>query len=200
LVKALKHRDSLKILKYSPALGHYIGDSLVPFHTTHNHNGQLTNQAGIHAFWESRLPELFAGNYNLIIGKAVYHENPLKAAWAMVKQSHASVDTVLQFEAELNRSFPADQKYSFSKRGNNLLKQYSSAYSKAYQDKMKGMVEKRMRTAILNVGSFWYSAWIDAGQPKLKDLIKIDLTTNEKKQLALEEKKYSQGKIIGREN
>ncbi|HTM98083.1 MAG TPA: hypothetical protein VL088_05045 [Pedobacter sp.] len=136
----------------------------------------------------------------MIIGKAVYLENPLKAAWAMVKQSHASVDTVLQFEAELNRSFPADQKYSFSKRGNNLLKQYSSAYSKAYQDKMKGMVEKRMRTAILNVGSFWYSAWIDAGQPKLKDLIKIDLTTNEKKQLALAEKKYSQGKIIGREN
>jgi len=200
LVKAFKNRDSLKILKYSADLGHYIGDAHVPLHTTHNHNGQLTNQAGIHAFWESRLPELFAGNYNLIIGKAVYLENPLKAAWAMVKQSHASVDTVLQFEAELNRSFPADQKYSFSKRGNNLLKQYSSAYSKAYQDKMKGMVEKRMRTAILNVGSFWYSAWIDAGQPKLKDLIKIDLTTNEKKQLALAEKKYSQGKIIGREN
>jgi hypothetical protein len=32
------------------------------------------------------------------------------------------------------------------------------------------MVEKQMRSSILAVGSFWYSAWIDAGQPDLKNL------------------------------
>ncbi len=188
LVKAFKNRDSLKILKYSADLGHYIGDAHVPLHTTHNHNGQLTKQHGIHAFWESRIPELFAVKYNLLIGKAIYIENPLKAAWVIVKQSHAAVDTVLRFEAELNLSFSADQKYSFSKRGNSVLKQYSSAYAKAYQDKMKGMVEKRMRAAILAVGSFWYSAWVDAGQPILKNLVKIDFTSEEKKQTNLVEK------------
>ena len=148
LVKAFKTRDSLKILKYSADLGHYIGDAHVPLHTTHNHNGQLTNQSGIHAFWESRIPELFAGKYNLLVGKATYIENPLKKAWAIVKESHLSVDTVLKFEAELNLSFPADQKYSYSKRANRVVKQYSEAYAKAYQDKMKGMVERRMRAAV----------------------------------------------------
>ncbi len=200
LVKAFKARDSLKILKYSADLGHYIGDAHVPLHTTHNHNGQLTNQSGIHAFWESRIPELFAGNYNLLVGKAMYIENPLKKAWAIVKESHASVDTVLKFEAELNLSFPADQKYSFSKRSNRVVKQYSEPYAKAYQDKMKGMVERRMRAAVLATGSFWFSAWVDAGQPELKNLIKIDLTEDEKKQVALEDKRYEEGKIIGREN
>lgn len=200
LVKAFENRDSLKILKYSADLGHYIGDAHVPLHTTHNHNGQLTKQHGIHGFWESRIPELFAGRYNLLIGKAIYIENPLKAAWVIIKQSHAAVDTVLRFEAELNLSFSADQKYSFSKRGNSILKQYSSAYAKAYQDKIRGMVEKRMRAAILAVGSFWYSAWVDAGQPILKNLIKIDLTSEEKKQANLVEKRYADGKIIGREN
>lgn len=200
LVKAFKNRDSLKILKYAADLGHYIGDAHVPLHTTHNHNGQLTNQVGIHAFWESRIPELFAKNYHLIPGKAVYIENPLMAAWTIVKQAHQAVDTVISFEAALNQSFPADQKYSFSKRGNSILKQYSAAYAKAYQVKMNGMVEKRMRAAILSVGSFWYSAWIDAGQPTLKKLIKIDLTPEEKKQISLAEKKYTEGKIIGREN
>lgn len=200
LVRAFKNRDSLKILKYSADLGHYIGDAHVPLHTTHNHNGQLTKQHGIHAFWESRIPELFAGTYNLIIGKANYVENPLKEAWIIVKQSHAAVDTVLLFEAELSLSFPADQKYSFSRRGNSVLKQYSSAYAKAYQNKMEGMVAKRMRAAILAVGSFWYSAWVDAGQPVLKNLIKIDLTNEEKKQTILIEKRYTDGKIIGREN
>jgi hypothetical protein len=200
LVNAFKNRDSLKILKYSADLGHYIGDAHVPLHTTHNHNGQLTNQVGIHAFWESRIPELFAKNYYLIPGKAVYIENPLLAAWAIVKQAHKAVDTVLSFEAALNKSFPADQKYSFSKRGNSILKQYSSAYAKAYEAKMMGMVEKRMRAAIRSVGSFWYSAWIDAGQPTLKNLIKVELSSEEKKQINLTEKKYTEGKIIGREN
>ncbi len=200
LVKAFKARDSLKILKYSADLGHYIGDAHVPLHTTHNHNGQLTNQSGIHAFWESRIPELFAGDYNLVIGKAKYIENPLKSAWIMVKESHQAVDTVLRFEAELNNSFPADQKYTYSKRAGRVVKQYAMAYSKAYQEKMKGMVGKRMRAAILAIGSFWFSAWIDAGQPVLKNLIKIDLTADEKKQIALEDKKYEEGKIIGREN
>lgn len=200
LVTAFKLHDSLKILKYSADLGHYLGDAHVPLHTTHNHNGQLTNQSGIHGFWESRIPELFAVDYNLVVGKANYVESPLNAAWAIVKQSHLAVDSVLRFEAELDRSFRADQKYSFSNRGNRVIRQYSIAYSKAYQKKMNGMVEKRMRAAILSTGSFWYSAWVDAGQPILKNLVKIELNTEEKKQKIFTDKKYKEGRIIGREN
>lgn len=200
LVKAFKTRDSLKILKYSAELGHYIGDAHVPLHTTANHNGQLTNQTGLHAFWESRIPELFAKDYNFLVGKASYIENPLKTAWQIVKHSHSLVDTVLKFEASLNASFPSDQKFSFSERNNTLLKQYSSAYAKAYQDKMNGMVEKQMRMAILSVGSFWFSAWVDAGQPVLKNLIKLTPTPEEIKAEQKLEQKFQQGKIIGREN
>jgi len=200
LVKAFKVHDSLKILKYSTELGHYIGDAHVPLHTTHNHNGQLTNQHGIHAFWESRIPELFAGKYNFLVGKATYIEDPLKAAWKIVKHSHGLLDSVLKFEAELNKSFPSDQKYSFSKRSNVVIKQYSEAYSKAYQDRMNGMVEKQMRSSILSIGSYWYSAWVDAGQPTLKNLIKIEPTLEELKAEELLNKKYEKGKIIGREN
>lgn len=200
LVKAFKTHDSLKILKYSAELGHYIGDAHVPLHTTHNHNGQLTNQHGIHAFWESRIPELFATKYNFMVGKATYVENPLKVAWVIVKRSHSLLDSVLLFEAALNKTFPSDQKYSFSERSNVVLKQYSEAYSKAYQDKMNGMVEKQMRSAILSIGSFWFSAWVDAGQPELKNLIKNEPNAEEKKLEVQQEKKYKEGKIIGREN
>jgi len=199
LTKAFKTGDSVKILKYSADLGHYIGDAHVPLHTTANHNGQLTNQVGIHAFWESRLPELFSTDYNFVVGKAYYIENPLKEAWKILKHTHSLVDTVLTFEAELNDAFPPAQKYSFSERNNMVLKQYSRAYSKAYHDKMNNMVEKQMRAAILEIGSFWYSAWVDAGQPVLKNLIKTDLLPHEKKENAEAEKKYQQGSLIGRE-
>jgi hypothetical protein len=32
---------------------------------------------------------------------------------------------------------------------------------------MQGMVETRMNESILNLGNFWYSAWVVAGQPDL---------------------------------
>jgi len=199
LVKAFQTRDSIKILKYSADLGHYIGDAHVPLHTTSNHNGQLTNQIGIHAFWESRLPELFSTRYNFVVGKANYIENPLKEAWKILKHTNSLVDTVLTFEAKLATSFPSDKKYSFSERNNIVLKQYSLAYSKAYHDQMNSMVERQMRSAILKIGSFWYSAWVDAGQPELKNLIKIEINHEDKKEAMEIEKKYQKGVLIGRE-
>lgn len=36
---------------------------------------------------------------------------------------------------------------------------------------LSGMVERRMRASVLMIGSIWYSAWVDAGQPDLKSLI-----------------------------
>jgi hypothetical protein len=198
LVKAFKTRDFIKILKYSADLGHYIGDAHVPLHTTANHNGQLSNQVGIHAFWESRLPELFSTRYNFVVGKAVYIENPLKEAWKVLKHTNSLVDTVLSFEAELNISFPPTQKYSFSERNNAVLKQYSKEYSKAYHDRMNNMVEEQMRAAILTIGSFWYSAWVDAGQPELKNLVKTALLPDELKKEKETEKKYQNGTLIGR--
>lgn len=170
LVNAFKARDSARILICSAYLGHYIADAHVPLHTTQNHNGQLTRQQGIHAFWESRLPELFADKYNFLVGKALYIENPLREAWKMVSHTHLLVDTVLSTEALLHKHFPADRKYSYSRRNTLVTKQYSYAYSKAWHRQMKHMVERQMKRAILATGSFWFSAWVDAGQPELENM------------------------------
>ncbi|MHA4894770.1 zinc dependent phospholipase C family protein [Pedobacter sp. PWIIR3] len=168
LVQAFKDRDSAKILICSAYLGHYLADAHVPLHTTENHNGQLTGQTGIHAFWESRLPELFSKEYNYAVGRAVYIEQPLKQSWAIVKHTHSLVDSVLNCEKEVGNEYSAAQKSDFSKRKNQLLKQYSKAYSRAYHTKMNNMVERQMRGSILQIGSYWYSAWVDAGQPNLE--------------------------------
>lgn len=172
LVRAFAERDSLKILIYSAYLGHYVSDAHVPLHTTQNHNGQLSNQHGIHAFWESRLPELFAAQYNFRVGKAVYLEDPLKTAWKIISNSHRLLDSVLAMEAKISANTPGRKKYSFSKRQQLLIRQYSLSYSTAYHQEMNQMVERQMRSAIHATGSFWYSAWIDAGQPDLKNMPK----------------------------
>lgn len=199
LVNAFKQRDSIRILTASTQLGHYIADAHVPLHTTRNHNGQLTNQHGIHAFWESRLPELFATGYQVKPRRASYIEDPLKTAWQMVSHSHALVDSVLHLEAALSRRYPRSQQQGFSRRSNSLLKQYAAGYAKAYHDAMNHMVERQMQQSILLIGSYWYSAWVDAGQPDLRQLKKQPASQDEVKIEQAKEQKFRQGQIIGRE-
>jgi hypothetical protein len=198
LVKAFENRDSSKILKYSADLGHYISDAHVPLHTTENYNGQLTNQVGIHGFWESRLPELYSRDYDFFVGKAKYIENTLKESWKIVRNTYSYKDSVLLIEARLSKKFPSDRKFSFSERNGIVVKEYSEEYSNAYHQALNGMVERQMRASIIKIGSFWYSAWIDAGQPSLNQWQKRELTASEKTLAEREELLFNAGRILGR--
>jgi hypothetical protein len=174
LVKAFKERDSARILKYSAEIGHYIADACVPLHTTWNYNGQMTGQTGIHAFWESAIPELLGENFDYFTGRAYYVERVDSLAWRLVNESHAAVDSVLHWEKELSKTWPQDRISTFKERNGKLVKGYTDEYIQAYYEMMHGMVERRMRTAILSIGSVWMTAWIDAGQPDLKDFNRSD--------------------------
>jgi hypothetical protein len=196
LVDAFKHHDTTQILKRSANLGHYIADAHVPLHLTRNYNGQLTHQEGIHSLWESRLPELFSDKYNYYVGKARYIENPLNEAFRICRGSFVCVDSVIRFERITNNSFPADKKYEIVKYNGKKVNDYSKAYARKYNTLLNGMVERRMRSAILAVGSFWYSAWVDAGQPNLNKLIEKPLSTVEKKKIQRELALYKVGKMV----
>ena len=167
LTEAFKSENMDLILHYSADLGHYVADSHVPLHTTENYNGQKTNQKGIHGFWESRIPEMKSEGYDYWVGKAKYIDKPLDKAWAVVRASNAAVDSVLTFEAQLNAKYSPDKKYSFENRGATLMKVYSKEYTEDYDRMLDGMVERRMREAIITVGSLWYTAWVNAGKPDL---------------------------------
>jgi hypothetical protein len=198
LVKAFETRDSSRILKHSADISHYIADAHVPLHTSENYNGQLTGQIGIHGFWESRLPELFADQYDYFVGPAKYIDQPLDEAWRIVEDTFTMLDSVLTIEKNLSKSFASDRKYTYSGRNNKVIKEYSLEYSEAYHKALNGMVEKQMRKAILATGSFWYSAWVDAGQPKMKNLVRVTQSLEEKAKIEEEEKLYQKGKVLGR--
>ena len=195
LLNAFKNENLDQILSYSADLGHYIADAHVPLHTTENYNGQLTGQRGIHGFWESRIPELKAEDYDYFVGRAKYVDSPIKSAWKIVYDSHMGVDSVLKFEAALNKEFPQDRKYAYENRGNLMMKVYSLEYTNRYDLMIKGQVERRMRESIIMVGSLWYTAWVNAGKPNLEKLGQKDVSDSLKKQMALEEQLYLEQKI-----
>lgn len=163
-------KDPVRILRLSAELGHYVSDAHVPLHTTKNYNGQLTNQEGIHGFWESRLPELYLSEYDFFVGRATYLPDVQRAAWHVVAQSHALVDSVLRLERELSQRM-GDRKFNFETKGKQTVKVFSVSYAREYHRLLGGMVERQLRASIKMTGNLWYTAWVDGGQPDLKPLM-----------------------------
>jgi hypothetical protein len=169
LTHAFLEKDKTRIIRLSAEMGHYIGDAHVPLHTTSNYNGQLTDQLGIHAFWESRIPELFAEeNYDFFVGKANYIADPSEFYWNMVLESNSYVDSVLLIEKRLSEIYPSDQQYCFDERLGVTVRTQCRDYALVYQQRMDGLVEQRMQQSIRAVGSSWYTAWVDGGQPDFR--------------------------------
>jgi hypothetical protein len=171
LTRAFENKDAAEILRISAELGHYVADAHVPLHTTRNYNGQFTDQKGIHAFWESRLPELFGQEYDYFVGKAQVYDAPFREIWKIIIESHQAVDSVLLVEKELSMQFPADEKFSFENRNQIISRVYSLRFSKKYHEKLNGMVARRLRDSIFRLGSLWATAWVNAGQPNLDSLL-----------------------------
>lgn len=201
LTRAFMANDAEQILKNAAELGHYVSDLHVPLHACSNHNGQRTGQHGIHGFWESRVPELLAEKeWDFLIGRASYYKDPLSMIWRRVMQSAAAADTVLRVEKMLRARFSNDQVYAYEERNGQLVRQFSSGYTLAYDRLLNGMIEKRMRASIEAVASLWLTAWINAGQPPLTSLVRLPLPADAMLSLQRLEEAYKNNPIKGREH
>jgi len=175
LTKAFKGKRKTEILFLASDLAHYIGDAHMPLHTSVNHDGQLTDQRGIHALWESRLPEMFGPNYNYKVPQAVYIKDIQKNTWELIFHSFKLADTVLYKDRALRKKMSKDKIFKLDEKGNikkNKFNQqvFTDDYSEKYHEELNGMVENQMRTAISCVTNYWYTAWVNAGKPDLSDL------------------------------
>lgn len=200
LTAAFARQDLSSVLRVSADLGHYVADAHVPLHTTKNYNGQLTGQDGIHAFWESRIPELFAEKeWDFLVGQAEYIEDPMDYYWKIVLKSHQLVGEVLSSEKALSEQHPEDRQYCFDERSEAVVRTQCPEYAKAYDERMHGMVESRMRDAILAVGSAWFTAWVDGGQPAFEDFTNT-VSDSDRRTYEELERAYIRGKEFGRKH
>lgn len=201
LVNAFKNKDQKAILKWSAYLGHYVSDACVPLHANSNYNGQLTGQTGIHALWESRIPELLADStFDYWTGKAEFIDRPEDYIWELVIESGLAADTVLQIQKQLLNEYPPSQIYAYINRNNQIIRTYSAGFATAYHERMKGMVARRMSRAIHAVSSLWYTAWINAGQPDLRQLTNQVFSQEESDEFKLLDQRWHDAAITGREH
>jgi hypothetical protein len=132
-------------------LAHYVEDAHVPFHATANHDGQLTNQRGIHSRFES---ELIMRNLTTLKPPPV-KVRPIANArdfiFETLVESQSLVAPILDADRRAAAAHPA----------------YDPAYYAAFLTGARPIVEKRLGDATSGVVSVVVSAWEAAGRPKL---------------------------------
>ncbi|MCW3121969.1 MAG: Nuclease [Flavipsychrobacter sp.] len=202
LTDAFRNKKKTEILLIAADLGHYIADAHMPLHTTVNHDGKLTGQPGMHAFWESQLPELFGKNYNLYTGDAIYLKDVEQTTWNMIDSSFYLVRPLLYTESKMRKDNPEDKQYVMDANGKPAKNKYGQPihafeYAHVYHELLNGMVEKQMRTAIKLTADYWYTAWVNAGKPDLTDM-DPDYTTERNKPFYKQDMKtWQKGKVKG---
>lgn len=205
LTKAFKEKKKTEILFIASDLGHYLGDAHMPLHTSANYDGQMTNQKGIHALWESKIPEVFGKTYNYHVGEAVYIQDVQKEFWNIITNSHKLKDTLLAVDKALRAATPEDKMFKTDASGKVVKNKYgqtiySDEYTTKFHTALNGMVEKQMRASITATANFWYTAWVNAGKPDLSGLDPEELTKQNAKTFKKEFKLFKQGKLFGVES
>jgi len=197
LTDAFRKGDKDSILFYAIDLCHYIGDANVPLHTSNNYDGQLTGQRGLHALWESTVPDQLMNGYRLRDGhKAQYIADPAAAVWESVRRAHLLVQPMIDAEKAASKETPDSIKYQMVHRYGRDMKVYTAAYAKIYGAHLGSMVQDQLLHASDQIADFWYTAWVNAGRPDLDNLLSQPLTKKDKKECRTEMKAYRKNRLI----
>ena len=171
LVFAHMEGNTALILRYSIDLAHYLADLHVPLHTTANYNGQFSNQTGIHALWETQIPEAFQDDFTLQPRKnqlkCTHIDDVHSHIWERTLESYAASHFVFKCELEVRNGWEGAAIDAYIQRGRTRQLMRTPRFVAAYHDALNGQVEDRMIRSIHSVSACWYSAWVDAGQPQL---------------------------------
>jgi hypothetical protein len=132
-------------------LAHYVEDVHVPLHATINHNGQETNQRGVHGRFETDLVLRYRREWALRPVTIRPIANVRDYIFDTLVESHALVAPLLEADRRAAAAHP----------------DYGDAYYAAFREGAGAIVERRLSDAASGVASVVTSAWDAAGRPRL---------------------------------
>ena len=140
------------VVLFSAVAAHYIQDAHQPFHASHNYDGQLTGNTGIHARFERDLIERFESRLTLKPAAPTAITNPRDAAFDILLASYQLVDPILR----------ADTAAAAGKET------YDDDYFEKFFAKVRPILEQRLSEAITATAGIIIGAWDQAGRPAVK--------------------------------
>jgi hypothetical protein len=151
LTNALKAQNWDEVRLDAAMLGHYVADATDPLHTTQNYDGQLTGQAGLLDRFEIRLIDRFSNFFMLAPQDAVKIDDPTEFAFQLALDAHTWVDRIVLEDRRSLEGLPS----------------YNEDYFNRFYSQIGTTVMQQINAAAHAVGSYWYTAWLNAGRPTL---------------------------------
>lgn len=132
-------------------LANYVAEAHDPFNTTENFDGRLTAQAGINERFGRTLIDKYSSFFPMRPNDAVYIGDPTDRAFEACLSSHSWLETILL----------ADRN---ARRGENS---YNDEYFDRFYNQAAAILIRQLSDAATDVGSYWLTAWVNAGRPQL---------------------------------
>lgn len=151
LTEAFKARNWDQVKLEAAVLAHYVADAHNPLHVTTNYDGQLTSQTGLTDRFESSLLDRFSKFFILHPENAAKIDDPTEYAFQTCLDAYAGLDSVILADLRARKGLP----------------DYTDEYFERFYSQVGASVMRAINEAAHDAGSYWYTAWLNAGKPAL---------------------------------
>lgn len=152
LTNAFRTRNWEEVRLMAALVSHYVAEAHDPFNTTENFDGKLSGQPGVDHRFGASLVDRFSLFFPVRPNDAVY----ISASY----HDHA-FDACLTAHSWLEQILLADR------RARKGLSDYTDEYYDRFYNQAGAIVIRQLTDAATDVGSYWLTAWKNAGQPAL---------------------------------
>ena len=132
-------------------LANYVAEAHDPFNTTENFDGRLTIQTGVNERFGTVLIDRFSSFFPMRPSDASYISDPTDHAFESCLSAHSWLENILL--ADRNAHLTG--------------KSYDDEYFDRLYNQAAATLIRQLSDAATDVGSYWLTAWINAGRPSL---------------------------------
>jgi hypothetical protein len=156
-VYSKKLTEALKDGKWEEAkldaaiLANYVAEAHDPFNTTDNFDGHLSGQPAVNERFGTTLIDRYSSFFPMRPNDAFFISDPTDRAFEACLGSHSWLETILL----------ADRN---ARRGENS---FTDEYYDRFYNQAAAILIRQLSDAATDVGSFWLTAWVNAGRPQL---------------------------------
>lgn len=134
-------------------LASYVTEAHDPFNTTENFDGHLTEQPGINQRFGTALIDRYSSFFPLRPNDAAYINDSTDHAFDACVASHSWLEPILL----------ADRNAYQAGKSNS----YNDEYFDRFYNQAAPILVRQLSEAAADVGSYWVTAWVNAGKPNL---------------------------------
>ncbi|HEY6903874.1 MAG TPA: hypothetical protein VI216_06170 [Candidatus Acidoferrales bacterium] len=151
LTEALRTHNWSDVELFAAILAHYVAAAHDPFDTTTNSDGKISAQPGVNERFSRSLVDRYQRFFYVKPNEAAFIADPTDHAFEMCLSAHSWLENILLAD----------------RRAHAGLSAYNDEYYDRFYAQEGAVLIRQLTDASTDIGSYWMTAWINAGRPQL---------------------------------